>query len=53
MMWLPFSRHASATPLIARLSLSVAPEVKTISAGEALMEAAIWWRAFFTAAVAF
>ena len=31
MMWLPFSRYISATPLIARLLLSVAPEVKMIS----------------------
>src|SRR5205085_8095149 len=31
MMWLPFSRYISATPLMARLSLSVAPEVKMIS----------------------
>ena len=33
MMWLPFSRYISATPLIARLSDSVAPLVKTISFG--------------------
>ena len=33
MMWSPFSRYISATPLMARLSLSVAPEVKTISFG--------------------
>ena len=33
MMWLPFSRYISATPLIARLSVSVAPLVKTISFG--------------------
>src|SRR5271157_6055723 len=31
MMWLPFSLYISATPLMARLSLSVAPEVKMIS----------------------
>ena len=31
MMWLPFSRYISATPLSARLFDSVAPEVKIIS----------------------
>ena len=31
MMWLPFSLYISAAPLMARLSLSVAPEVKMIS----------------------
>src|SRR5436305_741233 len=40
-MWLPFSRQLSATPFRARLSLSVAPEVKTISWGSAPMEEAI------------
>ena len=39
MMWLPFSRYISATPLIARLLLSVAPLVKMISFGVAPISA--------------
>ena len=31
MMWLPFLRYIAATPLMARLLLSVAPQVKMIS----------------------
>src|SRR3990170_6855300 len=49
MMWLPFSRYISATPLMARLSDSVAQEVKMISLGLAWMSAAICSRAVSTA----
>ncbi len=49
MMWLPFSRYISATPLIIRLSDSVAPLVKMISLGVALMSEATCARAFSTA----
>ena len=49
MMWLPFSAYISATPLMARLSDSVAPLVKTISLGVAPIRSAICWRAFSTA----
>ena len=52
MMWLPFSRYISATPLIARLLDSVAPLVKTISLGVALISRAICARAFSTASSA-
>src|SRR6476469_2804210 len=52
MMWSPLSRHASNMPFSARLLLSVAPEVKTISWADAPMESAIWRRAFSTAAAA-
>ena len=52
MMWLPFSRYISATPLIARLSDSVAPLVNTISFGFAPMRSAICLRAFSTASSA-
>ena len=45
MMWLPFSRYISATPLMARLSLSVAPEVKMISFAVAPISLAICSRA--------
>ncbi len=52
MMWFPFSRYISATPLIARLSDSVAPLVNTISFGLAPMRSAICLRAFSTASSA-
>ena len=49
MMWLPFSRYISATPLIIRLSDSVAPLVKMISFAVAPISEATCWRAFSTA----
>src|SRR5260370_1062142 len=49
MMWLPFSRYISATPLIIRLSDSVAPLVKMISFGVAPISEATCARAFSTA----
>src|SRR4051812_41057064 len=52
MMWLPFSRYISATPLIARLSDSVAPLVNTISLALAPMRSATCLRAFSTASSA-
>ncbi len=52
MMWLPFSRYISATPLIARLSLSVAPEVKMISFAVAPISFAIRSRDSSTASSA-
>src|SRR5439155_1387613 len=48
-MWLPFSRNISAMPLIIRLSDSVAPLVKMISFGVALISEAICCRAVSTA----
>ena len=51
-MWLPRSAYISATPLMARLSDSVAPLVKTISFSEAPMRAATFFRATFTASSA-
>jgi len=41
MIWSPFFRFAYATPLIAKLSLSVPPLVKTISAGVTARKEAI------------
>ena len=52
MMWLPFSRYISATPLMARLLDSVAPLVKTISFGLAPIRSAICLRALSTASSA-
>ncbi len=52
MMWLPFSRYISAAPLIARLSDSVAPLVKTISFAFAPMRSATCLRALSTASSA-
>ncbi len=52
MMWLPRSAYISATPLMARLSLSVAPLVKMISSGVAPIRSAIWRRALSTASLA-
>src|SRR5260221_6558466 len=49
MMWLPFSRNISAMPLIIRLSDSVAPLVKIISFGVALISQAICCRDVSTA----
>jgi hypothetical protein len=51
-MWSPFSLYISSTPLIARLSDSVAPLVKTISFGSALISFAICFRALSTASSA-
>ena len=52
MMWLPFSRYISATPLIARLFDSVAPLVKMISFGFAPIRSATCLRAVSTASSA-
>jgi hypothetical protein len=49
MTWLPFFLYIWATPLRARLSLSVAPEVKIISLAPAPMRLAICSRASSTA----
>ena len=46
MMWLPFFLYIAATPLIARLLLSVAPLVKMISFAVAPIKAAICSRRF-------
>ena len=51
-IWSPFSLYISSTPLIARLSDSVAPLVKTISFGSALISLAICFRALSTASSA-
>ncbi len=48
----PRAPYASATPLIARLSASVPPEVKTISRGSTRSRSATWARAASTAASA-
>src|SRR5271156_4876878 len=48
MMWLPRSRYISAIPLMARLLLSVAPEVKMISLAVAPISLAICSRAVST-----
>ena len=50
--WPPFSLKSRATPRIARLSDSVAPEVKTISFAEAFIARATCSRAASTAASA-
>jgi hypothetical protein len=52
MMWFPFSRYISATPLIARLFDSVAPLVKMISFGLAPIRSATCLRAVSTASSA-
>src|SRR5438128_1282864 len=52
MMWLPFSLYISATPLMARLSLSVAPEVNMISFAVAPISLAMLSRDCSTAASA-
>src|SRR5437660_11854553 len=52
MMWLPFSLYISATPLMARLLLSVAPEVKMISLLVAPISLAMRSRAVSTASSA-
>ena len=52
MIWSPFSRYISTTPLSARLSDSVAPLVKTISLGSAWINRASCFRAFSTASSA-
>jgi hypothetical protein len=52
MTWLPFWRQASAAPLRARLLLSVAPLVQTISRAEEPMRRATCSRAASTAASA-
>ena len=46
MIWRFFSLWKRATPLIAMLLDSVAPEVKTISLGSAPMRVAISWNKF-------
>ncbi len=52
MMWSPFSRYIDAAPLIARLSDSVAPLVKTISFALAPMRSATCLRPCSTASSA-
>ena len=52
MMWSPSSRYIATAPLMARLSLSVAPEVKMISLGVAPTSFAMRSRAVSTAASA-
>ena len=52
MMWVPFSRYVSVTPLMARLLASVAPLVQTISFASAPMSAATSVRARSTASCA-
>jgi hypothetical protein len=52
MLWSPLSAYISATPLIARLSDSVAPEVNMISFGSAPITRATCSRARSTASSA-
>ena len=50
--WSPLPRAAVTAPKSARLSDSVAPDVKMISFGSALIVRATWTRAFVTASSA-